>query len=50
MKQEMTTQTKFNFESDGLTTTNIEINSHRIHSRNKLEKFIPNGTKLRSVG
>ena len=50
MKTEQKTQTQFNFESGGLKTTNTEIYCHRIHGRNKLEKFIPNGSKLRSIG
>ena len=44
-----TTQTKFN-TTGGLRTARTTVHSQRIHGRNKLEKHIPNGTKLRSVG
>ncbi len=50
MKTDQTTQTQFNFESGGLKARNTEVYCHRIHGRNKLEKFIPNGSKLRSIG
>ena len=50
MKVNQTRQAKFDFSKGGLKTNVAEILSHRIHGRNKLDKFIPNGRKLRSVG
>ena len=44
-----TTQTKFN-TTGGLRTARTTVYSQRIHGRNRLEKHIPNGRKLRSVG
>jgi hypothetical protein len=44
-----TTQTKFNTRG-GLRTTKTTVHAHRIHGRNRLQKFIPNGRFLRSVG
>ena len=44
-----TTQTKFN-TTGGLRTARTTVYSQRIHGSNSLEKHIPNGRKLRSVG
>ena len=44
-----TTQTNFNARG-GLRTTKTTVHTQRIHGRNRLQKFIPNGQFLRSVG
>ena len=47
---QMKTQTRFDVHSGGIKPDRTEYSSQRIHGRNRLEQYIPNGTKMRSVG
>ncbi|MBR91380.1 MAG: hypothetical protein CL903_01050 [Dehalococcoidia bacterium] len=47
---QMKTQTKFDMHSGGIKSDSMECSSQRIHGRNRLEQYIPNGSKMRSVG
>ena len=46
----MKTQTRFDVRSGGIKPDRTECSSQRIHGRNRLEQYIPNGRKMRSVG